>query len=141
MEKKKLISEGKLDKYGRVNDNTPNSWKTSFVDLSAVGTKGDPGTSSSATVPPANLVTAVPTAPPVTSAQSTEDQEEGTSLAKKVLFFLKKKKISQQLSLTFLYKCRGKSKKIPIFLQESQNHQRKKRRQRRSRLKRYLHKR
>lgn len=82
MEKKKLISEGKLDKYGRVNDNTPNSWKTSFVDLSAVGTKGDPGTSSSATVPPANLVTAVPTAP-VTSAQSTEDQEEGTSLAKK----------------------------------------------------------
>ncbi|CAB4412112.1 unnamed protein product [Rhizophagus irregularis] len=61
MEKKKLISE----------------------DLSAVGTKGDPGTSSSATVPPANLVTAVPTAPPVTSAQSTEDQEEGTSLAKK----------------------------------------------------------
>lgn len=139
MEKKKLISEGKLDRYGRVNDNTPNSWKTSFVDLSAAGTKDDPGTSSSATVPPANIVSTVPAAP-VTSAQSTEDQEEGTSLAKKVLFFLRKKKIFQQLSLTFLYQCRGKSKKILIFLQESQNRRRKKRRQRRLRLKRCLHK-
>jgi H/ACA ribonucleoprotein complex subunit 4 len=90
MEKKKLISEGKLDKYGRVNDNTPNSWKTSFVDLSAVGTKDDPDTSSSVTVPPANLVSTIPAAP-ATSAQSTEDQEEGTSSAKKVFFFLEKK--------------------------------------------------
>lgn len=91
MEKKKLISEGKLDKYGRVNDNTPNSWKNSFVDLSAVGTKDDPSTSSLVAFPHTKLITTIPTAP-VASTQSTEDQEEGTSSTKKVFFFLKKRK-------------------------------------------------
>lgn len=30
--KKKLIKDGKLDKYGRANDNTPKDWSTSYVD-------------------------------------------------------------------------------------------------------------
>jgi H/ACA ribonucleoprotein complex subunit 4 len=30
--KKKLISEGKLDKYGRSNEQTPDSWKKDYVD-------------------------------------------------------------------------------------------------------------
>lgn len=33
--KKKLISEGKLDKYGRPNQNTPSSWSNTYVDYSA----------------------------------------------------------------------------------------------------------
>ncbi|RHZ78974.1 hypothetical protein Glove_153g28 [Diversispora epigaea] len=40
-EKKRLISQGKLDKYGRSNENTPDSWKKSFVDLREVGTRND----------------------------------------------------------------------------------------------------
>lgn len=34
-EKKKLKADGKLDKYGRVNENTPSTWKQSYKDLSA----------------------------------------------------------------------------------------------------------
>ncbi|KAK9474188.1 pseudouridine synthase [Dipodascopsis tothii] len=34
LEKKKLKTDGKLDKYGRVQENTPASWKDSYVDLS-----------------------------------------------------------------------------------------------------------
>lgn len=33
--KKKLISQNKLDKYGKPNDNTPKAWLQGFVDLSA----------------------------------------------------------------------------------------------------------
>ena len=36
-EKKKLIGEGKLDKYGRHNDQTPSGWKDGHVDYSAAG--------------------------------------------------------------------------------------------------------
>ncbi|KAK9761548.1 centromere/microtubule-binding protein cbf5 [Basidiobolus ranarum] len=32
LEKKKMIKEGKLDKYGRANEQTPSSWKGSYVD-------------------------------------------------------------------------------------------------------------
>ncbi|KAJ3143091.1 centromere/microtubule-binding protein cbf5 [Physocladia obscura] len=32
LEKKKLVKEGKLDKFGRVNDETPKEWKSGFVD-------------------------------------------------------------------------------------------------------------
>jgi H/ACA ribonucleoprotein complex subunit 4 len=31
-EKKMMIKEGKLDKYGRINENTPESWKTNYTD-------------------------------------------------------------------------------------------------------------
>jgi H/ACA ribonucleoprotein complex subunit 4 len=33
--KKALIAEGKLDKYGRPNQNTPNNWLTQYVDYSS----------------------------------------------------------------------------------------------------------
>ncbi|CAI2166787.1 20386_t:CDS:10 [Funneliformis geosporum] len=78
MEKKKLIFEGKLDKYGRVNDNTPESWKTSFVDLSAVGTKSD-----AVPTTPANLISTTPSTSAVVSAPVPELVEGGTSKAVK----------------------------------------------------------
>jgi H/ACA ribonucleoprotein complex subunit 4 len=34
-EKKRLISEGKLDKFGRANDKTPGSWTAGYTDYSA----------------------------------------------------------------------------------------------------------
>lgn len=33
-EKKKMVKTGKLDKYGRANDNTPSGWKDEYVDYS-----------------------------------------------------------------------------------------------------------
>lgn len=44
-QKKALISTGKLDKFGRPNENTPKEWLTSFVDYrttSSNGTKAEP---------------------------------------------------------------------------------------------------
>lgn len=34
-EKKKLKADGKLDKYGRINESTPSTWKQNYKDLSA----------------------------------------------------------------------------------------------------------
>jgi len=38
--KKQLISEGKLDKYGRPNEKTPSSWSNNYVDYNGVKTEG-----------------------------------------------------------------------------------------------------
>jgi len=35
-EKKKMVAEGKLDKYGRVNEHTPSEWKNNYKDFSNV---------------------------------------------------------------------------------------------------------
>ncbi|KAJ3334194.1 centromere/microtubule-binding protein cbf5 [Blyttiomyces sp. JEL0837] len=51
LEKKKMVKEGKLDKFGRVNEETPSTWKSDYVDYatgmnvdghpnSSTGTKG-----------------------------------------------------------------------------------------------------
>lgn len=34
-EKKKMVKDGTLDKYGRANDSTPTTWKSEYVDYSA----------------------------------------------------------------------------------------------------------
>ncbi|GAA5903933.1 pseudouridine synthase CBF5 [Sporobolomyces salmoneus] len=35
--KKKMVKDGKLDKHGRANEQTPSSWKTEYVDYSVQG--------------------------------------------------------------------------------------------------------
>ncbi|BGO89766.1 hypothetical protein NBRC10512_004418 [Rhodotorula toruloides] len=35
--KKKMVKDGKLDKHGRTNDQTPSEWKTTYVDYSVQG--------------------------------------------------------------------------------------------------------
>jgi len=35
LEKKKMKSDGKLDKYGRPNENTPSKWTSEYTDLNA----------------------------------------------------------------------------------------------------------
>ncbi|KAI9323998.1 pseudouridine synthase [Obelidium mucronatum] len=43
MEKKKLVKDGKLDKFGRVNEETPAEWKSGFVDhASGMNVEGHP---------------------------------------------------------------------------------------------------
>ncbi|XP_037041616.1 H/ACA ribonucleoprotein complex subunit 4 [Bradysia coprophila] len=46
-QKKSLITAGKLDKFGRPNENTPKEWLTSFVDYRTNGTKTEPTTPAS----------------------------------------------------------------------------------------------
>lgn len=43
-QKKALVAAGKLDKFGRPNENTPKEWLTSFVDYRAAPTNGQNGT-------------------------------------------------------------------------------------------------
>eukprot|EP00771_Trimastix_marina_P001015 gnl/Trimastix_PCT/206.p1 GENE.gnl/Trimastix_PCT/206~~gnl/Trimastix_PCT/206.p1 ORF type:complete len:482 (+),score=162.13 gnl/Trimastix_PCT/206:60-1505(+) len=54
-QKKKLVSEGKLDKYGRPNENTPQDWLTSYVDYR--------GCSADAPAPATTTTTATTAAP------------------------------------------------------------------------------
>jgi len=58
--KKKLISEGKLDKFGRRNENTPADWATKYVDFSPLKETED---SSSSTKPAAPVKPAVSSKP------------------------------------------------------------------------------
>lgn len=39
-QKKSLVAAGKLDKYGRPNENTPAEWLTGYVDYSALQKNG-----------------------------------------------------------------------------------------------------
>lgn len=49
-QKKGLIAAGKLDKYGRPNENTPKEWLTSFVDYNASQRSKDDGPNGSVQV-------------------------------------------------------------------------------------------
>jgi H/ACA ribonucleoprotein complex subunit 4 len=74
--KKKLIAEGKLDKYGRPNEHTPKEWLQSYVDLSAptATTSTTSAAATNSTSPAATSVSVVlaaaATSPSASSAQS-----------------------------------------------------------------------
>ena len=69
LEKKKLISEGKLDKYGKATTTTPSSWSKSYVDYSYV-------LLCSFVVACADLLPRDPNAAPAPSAPSTPAPEK-----------------------------------------------------------------
>lgn len=69
--KKKLIKEGKLDKYGRANEQTPKEWSTSYVDYRAA--KEDTVKSSG------DDVTAEAAAPPNLKRKAESDNEEANT--------------------------------------------------------------
>ncbi|KAI9482480.1 centromere/microtubule-binding protein cbf5 [Coemansia sp. RSA 989] len=53
-QKKKMIKEGKLDKFGRKNEETPASWTKSYVDFAAEegqGAAAEPASEAAATAP------------------------------------------------------------------------------------------
>lgn len=74
LEKKKLKSAGKLDKYGRTNEATPAKWKTAYKDYSAVEDGEQPPVAPSG-VPP------TPTEEP--AKQEAEAEAEGDDDKKK----------------------------------------------------------
>ena len=76
-EKKKMVKDGKLDKFGKANETTPEAWKNSYVDFTPVG--GSPNLSDS--VKPASLTS--PAAVAVEKKGKTEEKKEKKDKKKK----------------------------------------------------------
>jgi H/ACA ribonucleoprotein complex subunit 4 len=77
LEKKKLKSDGKLDKFGRPNEVTPAAWTTGYTDYHAP-MEGVAGTSAAplrAGKTDASDVAAAPAIPPAPEAGDEEDEE------------------------------------------------------------------
>lgn len=84
LEKKKLVAAGKLDKYGRVSDSTPQEWKDGYKDFSADTTKHvkpDSNFLSENDGPAAAAKTVAPAAAP--AAASVEVDADAEKKAKK----------------------------------------------------------
>jgi H/ACA ribonucleoprotein complex subunit 4 len=65
LEKKKMKSDGKLDKYGRPNEKTPATWTAGYTDYNG-GEQADPGTSGALraeTTSKSDVLSAPPVAP------------------------------------------------------------------------------
>lgn len=65
LEKKKMKSDGKLDKYGRVNEKTPSSWTAGYVDYNAAeqGEAGSSAVPTAETTSKSDVLSAPPVAP------------------------------------------------------------------------------
>lgn len=75
IEKKKLKSDGKLDKYGRANENTPAAWKASYQDYSE-SQQGAEAAAQEAAAPPTPVKAAEPAAAPAASSPVREEKEK-----------------------------------------------------------------
>ncbi|KIX96798.1 centromere/microtubule-binding protein cbf5 [Fonsecaea multimorphosa CBS 102226] len=64
LEKKKMKSDGKLDKYGRPNENTPAKWNAEYTDYGAsANTEGTKATPVGETTSKSDVLSAPPVAP------------------------------------------------------------------------------
>ncbi|KAL2887783.1 Centromere/microtubule-binding protein cbf5 [Ceratocystis lukuohia] len=75
LEKKKMRADGKLDKHGRINENTPAKWKSEYKDFSGqidptTAVTGHPASS----VTPAAATTSAPATPAKPAASKTETE-------------------------------------------------------------------
>ena len=73
-EKKKLKADGKLDKFGRPNAETPAKWKDTYTDYSAAAEASNGDTAAPTEATPASLPTAI--APPVLAPSAEEPTED-----------------------------------------------------------------
>jgi H/ACA ribonucleoprotein complex subunit 4 len=84
VEKKKLKSDGKLDKYGRANENTPATWQKSYTDFNApLEASATNGGAEGAAEAPAQTTTKtedVLAAPPVAPSSEMEVDTEVTKV-------------------------------------------------------------
>jgi len=89
--KKKLIAEGKLDKYGRPNEKTPQTWTKEYVDYTAAAAATAEGSTNnnSATAEPASKKRPAEAEVP---EESGDGEEEAKSERKKVKKEKKEKK-------------------------------------------------
>ncbi|KAJ3264776.1 centromere/microtubule-binding protein cbf5 [Chytriomyces hyalinus] len=90
LEKKKLVKDGKLDKYGRVNDETPKEWKSGHVDYaSGMNVDGHPNqhTGDGVAAPKKKLIEEVQAdteeAPKKKRKSTEDDNEDGEKSEKK----------------------------------------------------------
>lgn len=81
-EKKKLKADGKLDKYGRVNENTPATWKQNYKDLSP-GEQAAAGSESLAETTSKEDVLSAPPVAPVADNEELPDAPAEESKDKK----------------------------------------------------------
>ncbi|KAJ3084566.1 centromere/microtubule-binding protein cbf5 [Rhizoclosmatium hyalinum] len=78
LEKKKLVKEGKLDKFGRVNEETPKEWKSGFVDhATGMNVDGHPNEKTGDGVKPAKKLIEEVEEPK--KKRKAEDEEEDAS--------------------------------------------------------------
>jgi len=91
--KKQLVSEGKLDKYGRTNEKTPSSWTNNYVDYSGVKTDDVKVKVESITeAPTATVTTTTTTTTDVTKGKKRKKSEADSTSEKKEEDGKKKKK-------------------------------------------------
>ncbi|KAL1972111.1 hypothetical protein VTN31DRAFT_7330 [Thermomyces dupontii] len=85
LEKKKLKADGKLDKYGRPNENTPAKWKNEYKDYSAAAEASAPQPTTEITeVASASTIAPAPASAPASiSSPSKTEAEEGKDEEKK----------------------------------------------------------
>jgi len=94
--KKKLIAEGKLDKYGRPNEKTPQTWTKEYVDYTAAAAATAEGSNNnSATAEPASKKRPAEAEVP---EESGDGEEEAKSERKKVKKEKKEKKQKKERS-------------------------------------------
>lgn len=81
LEKKKLKADGKLDKYGRVNEATPAQWKENYKDYSAAAEAADtqeakPAASLPEPEPTPAAAAAAPEPAPAAAAPAPEAEDD-----------------------------------------------------------------
>ncbi|KAK4173008.1 H/ACA ribonucleoprotein complex subunit cbf5 [Triangularia setosa] len=75
IEKKKLKSDGKLDKYGRVNESTPAAWKSGYKDYSEAQQGAGEAAAEEAAAPPTPAKAAEPDAAASSPAKEDKDKK------------------------------------------------------------------
>lgn len=70
-EKKKMVKDGKLDKFGKANEETPETWKKSYVDFTPVG-----GVPNKSDLKPAASVDVVMKSPAVVASEKKDKKEK-----------------------------------------------------------------
>jgi len=77
--RKALIAEGKLDKFGKANEKTPESWLSGYVDYAAVPSNGE----SAETPAPAKVAPIVPVEMEIVKEESSEEEKKDKKREKK----------------------------------------------------------
>jgi len=80
VEKKKMKSDGKLDKYGRPNENTPAKWNSEYKDFTAPLEGAVAATTTTEEATPANGAAVMPAATPMKVAPAVSGDDNDVSM-------------------------------------------------------------
>ncbi|KAL2266301.1 hypothetical protein VTJ83DRAFT_5653 [Remersonia thermophila] len=76
MQKKQLKADGKLDKYGRTNENTPAQWKLSYKDYSAPAPEAQGESAAAAPAAAPQQEAPAPSSAPASPEKKTEEEKD-----------------------------------------------------------------